>query len=241
MVLKAGYYNKIGVHGDESGEANIKSLESLFSDDNRLVQAQMRSIVNRLDSYGNSALHYAKPYPNQRIAKLLLLHGAKLEVNDQGLLNLHPRTLEEHLFEHCIKAEGDDIDDEDFKIRINFQLFERPVENDVKDLNRDGVSRRQKKAWELLEAEGVKGAGGGANDPLGTGRVDTKRLEYFSDISSLHYLVKHPVLSSFLEMELNSLRWRYLLDFFVYFAFVIVLFLFLSSRWDRKAIRHLTH
>jgi len=53
----------------------------------------MRAIVNRLDSYSNSALHYAKPYPNQSVAKLLLKHGAKLEVNDQGMLNVHPRTL----------------------------------------------------------------------------------------------------------------------------------------------------
>jgi len=133
--------------------------------------------------------------------------------------------------EHCVNAEGEDIDDEDFKIRINFQLFERPAEKDSKNLNRDGISKRQKKAWELLEVEGEKGSEKGASkDPLGSGRVDTKRLEYFSDVASLHYLVKHPVLSAFLEMELNSLRWRYLLDFVFYLIFVVVLFLFLSSR-----------
>ncbi len=43
----------------------------------------MKGIVNRLDTYGNSAAHYAKPYPDQSVAKLLLKHGAKIEINDQ--------------------------------------------------------------------------------------------------------------------------------------------------------------
>ena len=92
-----------------------------------LVQQQMRSIVNRLDSYGNSALHYAKPYPDQEIAKLLLKHGAKLHGNPQNAINLHAKTLEDHLYDYCMVTEGDDVDDEDFRIRINFKLFERPV------------------------------------------------------------------------------------------------------------------
>ena len=46
-------------------------------------QSHMKGIVNRLDTYGNSAAHYAKPYPDQSVAKLLLKHGAKIEINDQ--------------------------------------------------------------------------------------------------------------------------------------------------------------
>ncbi len=38
MVLKAGYYNKIAVHGDEAGEVNVKTLEALFGDDAPIVQ-----------------------------------------------------------------------------------------------------------------------------------------------------------------------------------------------------------
>ena len=72
MVLKAGYYNKIVVHGDESGYVNIKTIHTLLSDNNLLIQQQMRSIINRQDSYGNTALHYAKQYPDQTIVKFLL-------------------------------------------------------------------------------------------------------------------------------------------------------------------------
>ena len=72
VVLKAGYYNKIVVHGDESGYVNIKTIHTLLSDNNLLIQQQMRSIINRQDSYGNTALHYAKQYPDQTIVKFLL-------------------------------------------------------------------------------------------------------------------------------------------------------------------------
>ena len=72
VVLKAGYYNKIVVHGDESGYVNIKTIHTLLSDNNLLIQQQMRSIINRQDSSGNTALHYAKQYPDQQVVKFLL-------------------------------------------------------------------------------------------------------------------------------------------------------------------------
>ena len=47
VVLKAGYYNKLVVYGDESAATNIKTIFSLFSDNNLVIQAQMKSIINR--------------------------------------------------------------------------------------------------------------------------------------------------------------------------------------------------
>ena len=76
---------------------------------------------------GNTALHYAKPYPDQTVAQFLLNHGAKIDINHQKNININPRTLEQYFYDYCIIPEGDDIDDEDFKIRIKFKLFEKPV------------------------------------------------------------------------------------------------------------------
>ena len=36
---------------------------------------------------------------------------------------------------------------------------------------------------------------------------------------------------AFLELELNSLRWTYILDFLVYLLFVAILFMFLGDRY----------
>ena len=51
----------------------------------------MRGIINRQDSYGNTALHYAKQYPDQSVVKFLLRNGAKIDVNQQKLVNISPR------------------------------------------------------------------------------------------------------------------------------------------------------
>ena len=93
VVLKAGYYNKIIVHGEDSGFVNIKTIHTLFNDNNLIIQQQMRSIINRRDSHGNTALHYARTYPDQSVVKFLLSHGAKIDVNHQKMVNINPRTL----------------------------------------------------------------------------------------------------------------------------------------------------
>ena len=67
---------------------------------------------SRKDSYGNTALHYAKSYPDQTIVKFLLGQGGKIDVSSQKIVNVHHRTLEEYFYENCITVEGDDIDDE---------------------------------------------------------------------------------------------------------------------------------
>ena len=43
MTLKAGYYNKIVVHGEQSGEGSIETLRCLLADDNLVIQQQMVS------------------------------------------------------------------------------------------------------------------------------------------------------------------------------------------------------
>ena len=40
----------------------------------------------------------------------------------------------EYFNESCILPEGDDIDDEDFKIRINFKLFEKSTYSPTESL-----------------------------------------------------------------------------------------------------------
>lgn len=234
ILLKAGYYNKIVVHGDESGQIYYRTVEALMSDNNLVIQQEMRSIINRQDSYGNTALHYAKQYPDQSMAKFLLRNGAKIDVNPQKVVNVNPRTLEEYFYESCFTTEGDDLDEEEFCIKINFQLFEKPIYGAKDDLS---VAKDKANAWSLQMEETVNNNTNMKNNVPrvknipSSGKVDTRRLEYFSDVDSLHPLLKHPLITSFLELELNSLKYRYLIDFGVYLIFVIILFVHLSNRY----------
>lgn len=61
--------------------------------------------------------------------------------------------------------------------------------------------------------------------------MDTKRLEIFALEDKLHPLLKHPLMTAFLEVELNSLKIRYFFDFVIYLFFVISLFFYLSERY----------
>ena len=72
-------------------------------------------------------------------------------------------------------------------------------------------------------------------------RVDTKRLEYFADVDQFRYVLKHPVMSSFLEMQLNNLKTGYIVEFLLYFSFVLIIFKFFGERFTsikqaRKAL-----
>ena len=53
---------------------------------------------------------------------MYILHRSSVTDSHNNL-----RTLEEYFYESCIRPEGDDIDDEDFRIKINFKLFEKPA------------------------------------------------------------------------------------------------------------------
>ena len=64
-LVQACYNNKIVVHGETSGRNNEQTVFVLLSDTSAYVKTAMRSVINRIDSSGNSALHYAKHYPNQ--------------------------------------------------------------------------------------------------------------------------------------------------------------------------------
>ena len=189
----------------------------------------MRSVINRVDSNGNTAIHYSKHYPNQEVVKFMLRNGAKLHKNDQDQVNVNPKTLENYLFMECMKASGEDVDDEDFSIQVKFDLFAKPEVEP--DRNIEDVKNRAQ-AWTIeveKEIQQQKDKSGGTRGKRF--KVDTKRLEYFADIDQFRFLLKHPVLAGFLELELNYLNNGYRLQFFMYLVYVIVIFKYFGERF----------
>ena len=144
----------------------------------------MRSVINSMDSYGNTPLHYAKHYPDTALVIFLLQQGAKINLNSQGIINVVPKTLEEYFYDHCIKSEGGDIDDEDFSITVNFRLFEKPIydgkgKNPFKEKSNKKTS---KDAWTTsVESDHHKSESSSSGK---SSKLDTKRLELFSAVDS---------------------------------------------------------
>ena len=216
VTLKTGFYNKIIIHGEQpSGDLFFKTVEALFKDN---VVHVMEGLVNQRDLYEDTPLHYAKLYPEQRISKLLLRHGAKIDRNAHHVINLRPAVVQEYFLEHCIVAEGDDVDDEDFTIRINFEHFSEPQVNDL-----------QKFEWHIVSMFRKKKKG---RESSRNGMVDAKRLTYYAANDNMHNILRHCLVTAFLEIQLNRLKQILFPEFCAYFIFVICLFLFLSNKYD---------
>ena len=47
VTLKAGYYNKLVVHGEAREASHLKIIDLLLSSKNSMVQSQMKCIINR--------------------------------------------------------------------------------------------------------------------------------------------------------------------------------------------------
>ena len=220
---------QIVVHGESSGRNNEQTIFSLLSDNNTLVRTAMRSIINRVDTNGNTALNYSKHYPNQEVVKFMLRNGAKLHKNNQEQVNVNPKTLENYLFVDCMKASGEDADDEDFSISLKFDLFAKP---DVEpDRNIEEVKHRAE-AWTIeVEKEMQQQKDNSGNSRGKKSKIDTKRLEYFADIDQFRFLLKHPVLAGFLELEQDQLNLKYRLQFLYYLVYVIVIFKYFGERF----------
>ena len=130
LVLKAGYYSKIKICNDEqSGSNHVRTIEELFDDEKHPVTKKMIEILNQEDKYGNTALHFAKLYQDQSVARLLLQHGAKLSINKQNVINVKAKTLEAYLTKDCIVENSENnadkgIDDDNFQITVKFDLFQ---------------------------------------------------------------------------------------------------------------------
>ena len=103
------------------------------------------------------------------------------------------------------------------------------------------TERKAIEAWSAINNEGVQPKSTKHNNvesnanvvsTTGSGKVDTQRLEYFSDVASLRTMLKHPLLISFLELEMSSMRIWFFLDFFIYLIFVILQFTYLGNRYE---------
>ena len=185
----------------------------------------MIRIINDPDANSNTPLHYAKSYSDQNVAKFLLAYDAKFDKNPQDIPNVLPKTLDEYFYEQCVSTVGDEIDDEDFRIKINLKFFEGFDHSGEMKLRRNSMKPPGKNAWGLNDEEAQK------KEDYSTGKVDTRRLKYLSENSSFHFLLKHPVMSAFLEIELNSLKMGYVVDFIIYLTFVTILFIHLGNKY----------
>ena len=226
MVLKAGYNNKIAVHGAASGRNNEQTVSVLLSDSSQYVKTAMKSIINRVDSNGNTALHYATQMWDEATVRRLLELGANIGMRnvwgELPITKIRPDTMEDFLSEHCLTHSGD-VNHDKFSITFKYDFLAPNVEALPEKYR---VEERTPDDKESLISKMSSSSSG---DPGPRHALpETEPLWYMSQSKEHRHLLKHPVITSFLWYKWQRIR-RYFnrnLRFFALFVFLLTWYIF---------------
>ncbi|XP_055547241.1 transient receptor potential cation channel protein painless-like [Wyeomyia smithii] len=175
----------------------FKCLDILLDDD--------RIEIDKVDSKGCSALHYAVKYKVDGAVELLLKHSAYIgTVNmfkELPICEMSPEILQEHL-NSCITTNDKRPGDDDYEVNIDFSCLVPPVykRNHTGDVKKDAAGLKEI-SDEMLP------------------------IVYMANSGDMKPLLKHPVISSFV-----LIKWLRLSIYF-YINFLICTTFFLAFTW----------
>ena len=146
---------------------------------------------------GNTALHLATQFWPQSVAKSLLELGANIGLKN----NLHevpinrilPETMEDFLNNVCMETQGDPTNDK-FKITTKFD-FLVPFGTNLNNGTNSNKVNDATSTFNPMQEE----------VPL----PETEGLWYMSQSEKNWYLLKHPVIATFLWMKWKKIRCTY--------------------------------
>ncbi|XP_023328482.1 transient receptor potential cation channel protein painless [Eurytemora carolleeae] len=190
-VLRMEYQNR-------NKEDFEKCLKVLIGNPQDRVGLCMKRLINRMDGFGNTALHYATQYWTQITVRELLELGANIGMkNEWGELpisRIRPDTMEQFLDDFCLTSSGD-IVQENFQITFRYD-FLAPNEDALPEKFR-GRNLEDAKENLIIDKD------------IGERRAalpETEPLWYMSRSKEHRFLLKHPVITSFLWYKWGRLR-----------------------------------
>lgn len=152
--------------------------------------------VNAADSVGCTALHYAIHRSNSNVVHQLLKRGAYIGCKNASktpsIFKIDPTILEKH-FDSCITTNGKDSDDKDFEVIFDLTNV-IPKECQANSTNH---------WWNIFNGC----------------EYETKSIEYVLRSSEIKYLVRHPLIASFLWWKFDRLKWFYVLNIVLFLVF----------------------
>ena len=168
-----------------------EALQLILSSDQ--APTKLRSIINLTDKNGNTALHLATQFWPQSIVKSLLELGANIglknNLDEVPISRILPETMEDFLNNVCMVPEGDPTNDK-FKITTKFD-FLVPFGTNLNSSTNNQVNDASITMQEEI--------------PL----PETEGLWYMSQSKKNWYLLKHPVIATFLWMKWKKIRCTY--------------------------------
>ena len=185
-----------------------------------LAEAELRKVINKRDSEGNSALHYATQSWSQATVTRLLEAGANIGLkNNWGetpIAKIRPETMESFLDNFCLRSKND-IHQEDFELEFNYSFIAPPVDNPYFD-------ESDPEGQELVESAGYP---------------ETETLWHMAQSRGHRHLLKHPVITSFLWLKWQRIRQQFNRNLRLYLLFVATLTWYIFARFGGLSSRRL--
>ena len=187
---------------------------------------KLKEIINLKDSLGNTALHYATQFWPQTVVRELLELGANI-----GLKNIYgevpinrilPETMEEFLNDFCLTSKGS-VTNSDFKITASFD-FLVPFGTNLTTTNKINNKITDEIAGGVEEDEEI---------PL----PETEGLWYMSQSKKHRYLLKHPVIATFLWMKWKKAGSKYNKNILMFLAFVAFITCYIFVLYSGQSVR----
>ena len=200
----------------------------------------MAKIVNKRDSLGNTALHYAtQRWPEEAVTELLEL-GANIGVKNHPALGaelpisrIKPETMEAFL-DNCIVAERD-VMHEDFGLEFSYSFLAPDKEVLPEQLRRSqtwsGSRRRLEKVYDEEEEEVSKG---GERSEERSALPETESLWYMGQSKEHRHLLRHPVITSFLWFKWQRIRKIFNRNLRLFLLFVALLTWYVFAQFGGK-------
>jgi len=202
---------------------NVKDVEEclkfMLSDDDDLFKMQMDKIINKRDLLGNTALHYATQRWPQSVVRILLERGANIGIKNQWgeipINKILPSTMESFLDEFCLQSKND-VNHEEFEVTFKYNFLAPPVE--ILPSEVQGPYSDEEETEKMSEKHARKKFA----------LPETESLWYMGQSKEHRYLLKHPVITSFLWCKWTRIR-RFVnrnMRFFMFFVMMLTWFIF---------------
>jgi len=196
-----------------------KCMDVLFGrSSNGSITDQLKSIINKKDDRGNTALHYATQMWPQSIVRKLLDLGANIGTKnfwqEIPLSKIRPETLENFFTDSCMKH-SEDVVHENFSITFKYDFLAPNV---------DCLPEKYRAQIEAPEDHEVLIKTDDITRKTNTHALpETEPLWYMSQSKDHRHLLKHPVITSFLWYKWQRIR-KYFnrnIRFFSLFVFLL--------------------
>lgn len=167
----------------------------------KILLSDSRIDVNEEDLTGSTALHYAVRFKNDGATLDLLKKasfiGSKNKFSDLPITDIKPKILEKY-FDSCIKTNGKRPGDDNLQIMFDYSCFV-PTKARV----------NAEKSASLNHSE------------------EMTPIEYMTKSNELRYLVKHPLISSYLWLKWHRLGCIFYTNFILYSFFCLSMILYI--------------